>query len=92
MLDRTKLKKVGTKHVRAVIDEEYKELLIGKLLLLGYRYEESTHTERIVKPYTPSSVNTWRSVMWHNKKNQTYWRIQTKNVHDILTYWSKPHE
>lgn len=91
MLDRTKLKKVGTKHVRAVIDEEYKEMLIGKLLLLGYRYTESKYTERIKSPYDPP-VATRQTIMWRNKRNQTYWYIQTKAVHDILTYWSKPHE
>ena len=91
MLDRTKLKRIGKKHIRAVIDEDYKEMLIGKLLMLGYRYIETAYTERIVSTRDPP-VNTQKMVMWRSKRNQTHWHIRTKDVHDILTYWSKPHD
>ena len=91
MLDRTKLKKVGTKGVRAVIDEDYKEMLIGKLLLLGCRYKNHSYREVIAAPKT-KPIGSKIILMWRDKKAHTHWRIQTKNVHDILTHWSKPHE
>ena len=91
MLDRTKLKRVGRKHIRAVIDEAYKEMLIGKLVMLGYRYRETEYREYIASPYDPP-VSSRVVVMWRSKAIEKHWRIRTKDVHNILTYWSKEHE
>lgn len=98
MLDRTKLKRTGTKHIREVIDDDYARLLISTFLLLGGKWStDSIPLTRLKIPWTHiggkasiSHYGRMHGVMFKSANNM--WRINTKRAHEFLYYWSHQHE
>ncbi len=100
MLDRTKLAKCGSKYRREVVDPEYAELLIGKLMLLGAKMRNMDNYgvgDRLVvaipdKDGTfPDLISFGQGCRWvlFKRPNEKYWTINTKVAHDFLMWHSR---
>jgi len=94
MLDRTKLKRIGLKHQREVIDNDYAELLIGKCILLGAKWRSGDGstpgvTHRLVVGLSPPHEVGFgvpqRWVVWRRPKEE-FWTVNTKMMHDFLMW------
>lgn len=96
MLDRKKLKRICIKHERLVIDDDYANLLITKMILLGAKWASGDGvnpdaSHRLVVPrYEPFEwgdvfgvPRTWVMV---RHRHQTQWKINTKKAHQFLMW------